>query len=456
MAFGDDMIRQHTNDIEIGVTDALQQHVQRHVVRPKPVSQRKIDFEHSRPRILREMMAEATGVFFYVFPGIASIAAFTLATTDPVKQEVGIPVFGSLFQIGWAFALGIAFAIVTCAQVSGGHFNPAVTICLWLWQGFPLKKVPHYIFSQIFGAFIAGLMVMGIFWPQIQAAKAIDIANHGTAVYNGGVASILCSFPNPDQTNQGYLFMLEFFVDSYIGVVIWACLDPANPFVSPTSVPFTIGLSYAVSVWGFGANTLSTNLARDLGTRIVAAIFFGKEAFTLDHSYAWIAILVNVPATIFATGYYEFLMRDSLAAISAGHKEHKEGDQGLVRHISRVTGKKLWNDWITPQGVMNSTQGADDFAQQCRDQSGYVMSEDFADRARGCNGNIDRPVRLPAAENGDIDNGHGNANGSGVARGGLSNVNPRRSMPNTNLNGYAAAGDRIRFSAATLKEEDYP
>lgn len=32
--------------------------------------------------------------------------------------------FGSLFSIGWAFAFGIAFAIITCAPVSGGHFNP--------------------------------------------------------------------------------------------------------------------------------------------------------------------------------------------------------------------------------------------------------------------------------------------------------------------------------------------
>ena len=65
-------------------------------------------------------MAEATGVFFYVFPGIASVAAFTINATSPV----GVTAFGSLFQIGWAFAIGIAFAIITCAPTSGGHFNP--------------------------------------------------------------------------------------------------------------------------------------------------------------------------------------------------------------------------------------------------------------------------------------------------------------------------------------------
>lgn len=238
-------------------------------------------------------------------------------------------------------------------------FVPPPTVCFAIWQGFPWKKVPHYIFAQIFGAFMAGLMLMACYWPQIQAAKAIDIQEHGTAVYNGGVASILCSFPNPDQTNQGYLFFQEFFVDSYIGIIIWACLDPANPFVSPQTVPFTIGLAYATMVWGFAGNTISTNLARDLGTRIVAAIFFGREAFTFSGSYSWISILVNIPATIFATGYYEFLMRDSLQKIHQGHAEHAEGDEGLQRHISRVTGVDAaqWQntDLRSNRGIMNAT-----------------------------------------------------------------------------------------------------
>jgi glycerol uptake facilitator-like aquaporin len=63
-------------------------------------------------------------------------------------------------------------------------------------------------------------------------------------------------------------------------------------------------------IWGFANLTISTNLARDLGTRIVAAIFYGGDAF---NDYAAIAILVNVPATIFATGVYEMIMRDSFA-----------------------------------------------------------------------------------------------------------------------------------------------
>ena len=61
-----DLHRLQTHDLELGATEAVQKHMSRHVVAAKPVSQRKLDFEHRRPRILRECMAEATGVFFYV------------------------------------------------------------------------------------------------------------------------------------------------------------------------------------------------------------------------------------------------------------------------------------------------------------------------------------------------------------------------------------------------------
>jgi hypothetical protein len=53
-------------------------------------------------------------------------------------------------------------------------------------------------------------------------------------------------------------------------------------------------------VWGFTNVTISTNLARDLGTRIVAAIFYGGDAFNTN---APIAIPVNVPETLFGEPY---------------------------------------------------------------------------------------------------------------------------------------------------------
>jgi len=54
-----------THDIELGTAEVLQKHLTRHVAAARPVSQRRLNFEHARPRWLREMVAEATGVFFY-------------------------------------------------------------------------------------------------------------------------------------------------------------------------------------------------------------------------------------------------------------------------------------------------------------------------------------------------------------------------------------------------------
>lgn len=222
-----------------------------------------------------------------------------------------------------------------CAPTSGGHFNPAITISLAFWQGFPWKKVPYFIFSQIFGSFIAGLMLMGQYHQQITNFNAASIAEGLGSVYNPGPAAILVPLPTAEQTNLGYLFLIEFFVDTFIALVIWASLDPANPFVSPSSAPYTIGLVYTIMVWGFAPITISTNTARDLGCRIVAAIFFGGEAFTY-RNYSWIAILVNIPATLCATAYYEFLMRDSLQKIGKGHAVHEHGDAGLQRHLTNT------------------------------------------------------------------------------------------------------------------------
>lgn len=98
---------------------------------------------------------------------------------------------------------------------SASHFNPAITICFAIWQGFPWKKVPYYIFAQVFGSFMAALVVYGQYHQQIVEYSAAVTAKGLPLVFNGGPASIFCSFPSAGQS-LGYLFMIEWFVDAYI------------------------------------------------------------------------------------------------------------------------------------------------------------------------------------------------------------------------------------------------
>jgi glycerol uptake facilitator-like aquaporin len=161
------------------------------------------------------------------------------------------------------------------------------------------------------------MLVMAMYWEKVWDVSAVFIEAGRPLVGGGAPASILCPMPHEWQS-LAYLFLNEFFADFFIGIAIWAALDPTNPFVKPAAIPFIIGFAYAAMIWGFGSLTLSTNLARDLGPRIVAAIFFGSEAFT-HKSYAPIGMLVNIPATLLATAYYELWMRDSLLTLRRGH-----------------------------------------------------------------------------------------------------------------------------------------
>lgn len=64
---------------------------------------------------------------------------------------------------------------------------------------------------------MAGLLLMGMYHQQISAyAEGLRAEGHENLAFNGGPASILCSFPGEGQRNLGYLFFIEFFVDSYI------------------------------------------------------------------------------------------------------------------------------------------------------------------------------------------------------------------------------------------------
>lgn len=60
--------------------------------------------------------------------------------------------------------------------------------------------------------------MMGMYHQQLsEFESSLRAAGHsGSMVFNGGPASVLCSIPNGNQTNLGYLFLIEFFVDAYI------------------------------------------------------------------------------------------------------------------------------------------------------------------------------------------------------------------------------------------------
>src|SRR5947208_16565943 len=91
--------------------------------------------------VRREITGEIIGTFLLVFFGCGSVATAVLT-----GAQVGI------FQVAVVWGIGIATAIYLTASLSGAHLNPAVTIAMAAWNGFPWRLVPRYVSAQFAGA----------------------------------------------------------------------------------------------------------------------------------------------------------------------------------------------------------------------------------------------------------------------------------------------------------------
>ncbi len=101
---------------------------------------------------MKKYLAEALGTFALVFAGTVAIIVNDI--TDGSITHVGIAL---------TFGLVIMTMIYAYGEVSGAHFNPAVTIGFSITRGFPRVEAFRYIFSQIVGALLASALLFGMF-----------------------------------------------------------------------------------------------------------------------------------------------------------------------------------------------------------------------------------------------------------------------------------------------------
>lgn len=101
---------------------------------------------------MRKYIAESIGTFAMIFCGTGAII---------IDQQTG----GAISHAGVAATWGLIVAsmIYTFGEISGAHFNPAVTIGFWLAKTFPTKELLPYFISQAMGAFLASITLQKLF-----------------------------------------------------------------------------------------------------------------------------------------------------------------------------------------------------------------------------------------------------------------------------------------------------
>jgi glycerol uptake facilitator protein len=231
-----------------------------------------------------EVISEAIAVLIIILFG-DSVAA-TLLMYDPS------PYTHAYWGVCIAWGLAVTIAIYATGAVSGTHANPAVTLALWLFRGFPGKKVVPYVAAQVVGAFAGAALVYVLFVPVINHYNTL---HHALRSAPSGATTASVFFTHPGLAVTPLHALSDQIIETALLVFgIFAITEEYNTMAPmANSGALIIGLLVAAIGASFGyLEAWAINPARDLGPRIFA--FFagwGPQAFPSPHDYWWIPIL---------------------------------------------------------------------------------------------------------------------------------------------------------------------
>ncbi len=224
------------------------------------------------------LIAEAYGTFLLTFIGSTAITIVSSPTIFPGGSGLG------LGFIGLAHGVALLVGIATVAQISGAHFNPAVTIGLSAAGKFPRNRVAPYVGAQLLGAVVAGVVELAI--VGLTAAKA---SNLGT--------------PLPGPNVPAYAALAAEIVGTMILVMtVLGSTDKSNGLPWSASA---IGLSLATVIWALGAvSGASLNPARSFGPAVVSLVFS-----TTPISWYWLYLVGPVLGGLVAAMLFKAIFR---------------------------------------------------------------------------------------------------------------------------------------------------
>ena len=131
--------------------------------------------------MIAKLSAEFIGTFWLVLGGCGS------AVLSAAFPEVGIGLLG----VSFAFGLTVLTGAYAFGPVSGGHFNPAVSVGLWAGGRFPVASLLPYVFAQVAGGIIGAGLLYLIASGTADFSLADGLASNGYADHSPGRFSML-------------------------------------------------------------------------------------------------------------------------------------------------------------------------------------------------------------------------------------------------------------------------
>ncbi|WP_052336768.1 MIP/aquaporin family protein [Nocardioides alkalitolerans] len=248
------------------------------------------------PSLAAELSAEFAGTMILILFGVGVVASVVAGGR------------GDIDSISWAWGLGVVLGIYTAARISGAHLNPAVTVALAVYRGFPWRKVAPFAAAQLAGAFVAAILVRLVYHDVITAFDPALGKDSGGIFYT-----------SPGVTADGSpVSVLTGFGDQVLGTAVLVFLVLAlttaanNPPLANLG-PWLIGMVVVGLGMAWGANAgYAINPARDLGPRLAAWVTgYGNEVWESASSgalYFWVPIVAPVVGALVGGAAFKLLI----------------------------------------------------------------------------------------------------------------------------------------------------
>ena len=224
----------------------------------------------------RKLAAELIGTFWLVLGGCGSAV---LAAKFP---EIGIGLVG----VSLAFGLTVLTMAYAVGHISGGHFNPAVTVGLFVGGRTPGRDVVPYVIAQVLGAIIAAGVIYLVASGKAGFDVAGGLASDGYGEHSPGGYSLSAGFVCEVVLTAGFLFVIMGATDSRA---------PAG--FAPIAIGLALTLIHLISI---PVTNTSVNPARSTGP----AIFVGGWAL----AQLWLFWLAPVLGGVAGGLVYRWLM----------------------------------------------------------------------------------------------------------------------------------------------------
>ena len=176
--------------------------------------------------------------------------------------------------VSLAFGLTVLTAAYALGHISGGHFNPAVSIGLWAVARFEAKELATYIISQIIGATLASLVLYLIVQGQAGFAGSGGFATNGYGDLSPGKYAL------------SSVLLIEVVLTAGFLMVIMGATDKRAPAgFAPIAIGLALTLIHLISI---PVTNTSVNPARSTG------VAFFAETAALSQLWAfWVAPIVG-------------------------------------------------------------------------------------------------------------------------------------------------------------------